>query len=39
MATFRLCDELFKVIEHRESLFAQQLIDSKVLTITLVAGS
>ena len=39
IATFCLCDDLLKAIEHQESSFAQQLNDAEVMTIALVAAS
>ena len=39
IATFCLCDDLLKAIEHPESAFPQQLNDAEVLTIALVAAS
>ena len=39
IATFCLCDDLLKAIEHHESAFAQQLNDAEVMTIALVAAS
>ena len=39
IATFCLCDDLLKAIEHQESAFPQQLNDAEVMTIALVAAS
>ena len=39
IATFCLCDDLLKAIEHPESAFPQQLNDAEVMTIALVAAS
>ena len=39
IATFCLCDDLLKAIEHQESAFAQQLNDAEAMTIALVAAS
>ena len=39
IATFCLCDDLLKAIEHPESAFPQQLNDAEVMTIALIAAS
>ena len=39
IATFCLCDDLLKAIEHQESSFPRQLNDAEVMTIALVAAS
>ena len=39
IATFCLCDDLLKAIEHHESSFPQQLNDAEIMTIALVAAS
>ena len=39
IATFCLCDDLLKAIEHQESSFPQQLNDAEIMTIALVAAS
>ena len=39
IATFCLCDDLLKAIEHHDNSFPQQLNDAEIMTIALVAAS